>query len=170
MENSKLHKIAVVGFGNILMGDEGVGVHVIKELQNPSTFYRLPSTVELIDGGTASFDVILSLKNVDKLIIIDAIKNGGISGEIYKFQNFQISKFGNLEIEKLSLHDINIIDALKIAGKVGQLPKEIIFIGIEPKEILPKLELSEEVKNKIPEVIKMVMSEINHDCLTAKAN
>ncbi|MDO8734344.1 MAG: HyaD/HybD family hydrogenase maturation endopeptidase [Elusimicrobiota bacterium] len=162
MENSRRLKIAVVGFGNILMGDEGIGVHVVKELQNPSTVYRLPSTVELIDGGTSALDVILSLKDIEKLVVIDAVKNGGIPGEIYKFHNFtpDFHRGQNSEMQKTSLHDLNLVDALKIAEKLGAVPKEIVLIGVEPKEIEPKMELSEEIRNKIPEIIKTVLCEV----------
>jgi len=157
LENSRRLKIAVAGFGNILMGDEGVGVHIINEL---SKVKSQKSNVELIDGGTNALDIILSLKDMDKLVVIDAMKNGGKPGNIYKFPNFQISKFPNLEIVKSSLHELSIIDSLKIAEKLGTIPKEIVFIGVEPKEIEPKMELSEELKNKISEIIKTVLCEV----------
>ena len=163
MENSRRPKIAVVGFGNILMGDEGVGVHVINEL---SKVQCPKSNVQLIDGGTSALDVILSLKDIDKLVVVDAVKNGGIPGEIYKFHNFTIpyedkfSQFHNSEMQKTSLHDLNLVDALKIAEKLGAIPKEIVFIGVEPKEIAPKIGLSEELKIKIPEIIKTVLCEV----------
>ncbi|MBI5573918.1 MAG: hydrogenase maturation protease [Elusimicrobia bacterium] len=157
MENTEHCKIAVVGFGNILMGDEGIGVHIIKEL---SEVQCPKSNVQFIDGGTSALDVILSLRDVDKLIIVDAVKNGGVHGDIYKFHNFTISQFRNSEMQKTSLHDLNIIDALKIAEKVGTIPKEIVFIGVEPKEIEPKIGLSEEIRNKIPEIIKTILCEV----------
>ncbi|MBU2567999.1 MAG: hydrogenase maturation protease, partial [Elusimicrobia bacterium] len=89
MENSGRPKIAVVGFGNILMGDEGVGVYIIEELQKNYSPLATRNPLEFIDGGTAAVDVLLSLKDVDKLIIIDAVKNGGIPGDIYKFHPHQ---------------------------------------------------------------------------------
>ncbi|MFA5778520.1 MAG: hydrogenase maturation protease [Elusimicrobiota bacterium] len=169
MENSRRPKIAVVGFGNILMGDEGVGVHIVKMMQDAR--YK-KQDVEFIDGGTSALDIILSLKDIDKLVVIDAVKNGGIPGEIYKFHNplrgqvFTIpyedkfSQFHNSEMQKTSLHDLNLVDALKIAEKLGAIPKEIVFIGVEPKEIAPKIGLSEELKIKIPEIIKTVLCEV----------
>ncbi|PIU83034.1 MAG: hydrogenase maturation protease [Elusimicrobia bacterium CG06_land_8_20_14_3_00_38_11] len=165
MENSRRPKTAVVGFGNILMGDEGVGIHVVKELQMQNAKCKIRD-VEFIDGGTSALDIILSLKDIDKLVVIDAVKNGGIPGEIYKFHNFTIpcedkfSQFQNSGMQKTSLHDLNLVDALKIAEKLGTLPKEIVFIGVEPKEIEPKMGLSEELKTKIPEIIKTVLCEV----------
>ena len=172
MENSEHCKTAVVGFGNILMGDEGVGVYIIEELQKNYSPLTTCHSLEFIDGGTAAVDVLLSLKDVDKLIIVDAVKNGGIPGEIYRFHNplrgqvFTIpyedkfSQFRNSEMQKTSLHDLNLVDALKIAEKLGTLPKEIVFIGVEPKEIEPRMGLSEELGNKIPEIIKTVLCEV----------
>ncbi|MFH1541005.1 MAG: HyaD/HybD family hydrogenase maturation endopeptidase [Elusimicrobiota bacterium] len=166
MENLKRPKIAVVGFGNILMGDEGIGVHVIHELQKNYTSYPTSYTIELIDGGTSALDVILSLKDIDKLIIIDAIKNGSNPGDIYKFHLSQVNTVsqschdGIRGIQKSSLHDLNLIDALKIVEKLGTLPKEVIFIGVEPKKIEPNIELSEELKIKIPEITKTILYEV----------
>lgn len=169
MEDSKRHKIAVIGLGNILMGDEGVGVRIIHELQK--NHFLLPASylLELIDGGTAAFDVILSLDSVDKLIIIDAVKNGGKPGEIYRFGNLS-ALLCQTDEKSLSLHDVNLIDALKMADKLKKLPRETVLIGIEPKEIKLDMELSEDIKSKIPEIIKIVLSEVQNDCFTAKAN
>lgn len=170
MENSRQLKIAVVGFGNILMADDGVGVHVIYALQDPSIARRLPPTVEFIDGGTNALDVIMSLDDVDKLVIVDAVKTGGSPGEIHRFDNFTAVSLQNTRIENLSLHDVNLIDALKIAGKINRLPEKIILMGIEPKEIKLSMELSEEVKNKMHGIIKIVLSEVSDACFTAKTN
>lgn len=159
MENSEHCKTAVIGFGNILMGDEGIGVHIVKKLQMGNARYKMQN-VEFIDGGTSALDVLLLLKDIDKLVIIDAVKNGGQPGSIYKFQNSMILEFQSNKMQETSLHDLNLVDALKIADKLGTIPKEIVFIGVEPKEIEPKMELSEKIRNKIPEIIKTVLCEV----------
>ncbi|MBN1383636.1 MAG: HyaD/HybD family hydrogenase maturation endopeptidase [Elusimicrobia bacterium] len=160
-------KTAVVGFGNILMGDEGIGVHVVQELQkNYSAHVKIDSnttkhSIEFIDGGTAALDVLMSIGSVDKLIIIDTIKKGGRPGDIYRFHSKLVEKiFDRLEKNNTSLHDLGVIEALKIAEAIEQIPREIVFIGIEPKDIKPKMELSAAVKKEIPKIMKVILAEL----------
>ena len=82
-----MKRIAVVGVGNILMGDEGIGVKVVEELRKE----RLPEGVELFDGGTAFHVLVDDLIDFDKLIIVDAVLGGESPGTIYRFE------FGELE-------------------------------------------------------------------------
>ncbi|MDI6785725.1 MAG: HyaD/HybD family hydrogenase maturation endopeptidase [bacterium] len=147
-------KIVIVGIGNILLTDEGIGVHVISELKKE----EIPSYIEIIDAGTATIDLIDSICDVDKLILIDAVKGGGKAGSIYKFDP------SDIEFEKevvSSLHQVGLIEVLNIAQKLGRRPKDVVVIGVEPKEIRWGLELSKEIKEKIPEIIKLVLKEVN---------
>lgn len=150
------------------MGDEGIGVHIVQELQKNyypqtvKTHNNAPRhSIEFIDGGTAAIDVLLSVGNVDKLIIIDAVQKGGKPGDVYSFHsNFVEKMFSKLEKNNTSLHDLGVIEALRISEAVDRLPKEIVFIGIEPKEIEPKMELSSAVKKEIPKIMKVILSEL----------
>ncbi|RKY35126.1 MAG: Ni,Fe-hydrogenase maturation factor, partial [Candidatus Duberdicusella sinuisediminis] len=72
-------KIIILGLGNLLYKDEGIGIHLIRELEK----MKLPPNLELIDGGVGSLDILLSLENIDKLIIIDALKGGGAPATVY---------------------------------------------------------------------------------------
>lgn len=167
MTNPNQDKIIVVGFGNILMGDEGIGVHVVQELQkNYSSRVKIHGnaagrSVEFIDGGTAAFDMLLSSGNIDKLIIIDAVKKGGKPGDVYKFHSKLFEKiFNKLAKEDVSLNDLDVIETLRISEAIEQIPKEIVFIGIEPKEVKPKMELSAAVKKEVPKIMKIILSEL----------
>ncbi|GAH50651.1 unnamed protein product, partial [marine sediment metagenome] len=97
-------KIVILGLGNILLKDEGVGVHIAREVAGKD----LPENVEIIDGGTASLDVLMSMKDVDKLIIIDALKGGEEPGSIYRLSREDLS--GRTK-NPVSLHQINLLDA-----------------------------------------------------------
>lgn len=158
-------KTAVVGFGNILMGDEGVGVHIIHELQKK--YLGVPDNLEFIDGGTSALDVVLSLNNVDKLVIVDAMQGNKKPGDTYEFNYSDVNKLFQSDSE-ISLHDLNIFESLKIAEKTKILPEKIIFIGIEPKEIVPKIELSKELKEKINNIIEIILGEVNNDSIKSK--
>ena len=152
MEESKV-RFAVVGVGNLLLKDEGIGVHIAHALQQ----IDIPYNVKIIDGGT-SLDLPDCLENVDKLIIIDAVKTGGQPGTIYRFHPYDM----DIESEGIiSLHELGLAQSLKMMRLMGNEPKETVIIGIEPKEINWGTELSAELQQKIPEIINIVLGEIS---------
>ena len=158
----KIGRVLVLGLGNLLLKDEGVGCHIAAELQKRD----LPAKVEVIDGGTAGLDVLLSQGGLDKLVVVDAIRFGKKAGTIYKlsFRDKEKDKLGRVfgpdSSSRISLHQLGLIDALAAAEKLNCLPKEIVIIGVEPKEISHGLELTDQVKQKIPEIVHTVLEEI----------
>ena len=148
-------RTVVIGVGNLLMKDEGIGIHIIRALQG----IDLPLDVELVDGGTSP-DLIAYTGDGDKIIIIDAAKAGDEPGSIYLF------KPEDLATERVilaSAHELGVAENLKLAELAGNEPRETIIIGIEPKEIDWGTELSPELKKRIPEIIKVVRREIDKD-------
>lgn len=144
--------IAVVGIGNILLKDEGVGCHVAHALEE----VPLPD-VKVIDGGTFP-NVMESIEDADKLIVVDAVEGGGIPGEVYRFQ------LDDVTLERkafLSLHDISLIDNLLLMRGLYNIG-EITIIGVEPKEIEWGLELSPEVREKLPQVVEIILAELDN--------
>jgi len=145
--------VLVLGVGNILMGDEGIGVRVIESLKES----RLPDGVELFDGGTASLELLSAFSNRKKLIVVDAIKGGQESGAVYRFN------FEDLTYQRefaTSLHQLGIIDTLSQARILGCLPEEVIIIGVEPARITPGLELSPEMTAVMPKVKEAILKEL----------
>jgi len=145
-------EILILGVGNLLLKDEGVGVHVVKRLED----INLPSYVEVLDGGTLGLDLLFYIEGRKKVIVIDAVKAGGSPGTIYRFADSDIEAKANISF---SAHHIDFMDVLKTAHFLGRNP-EITFIGIEPKNISEGLKLSPEIEGKIPKVIDLVMREI----------
>ena len=146
-------KTIVLGIGNLLLRDEGVGIHAVRQLQKRP----LPQDVEVVDAGTASWYITPYLKDSEKLIVIDAVKNGGKPGTIYRL-GFDGSAIQSLPpLDSISLHQIDFFQSL-IGLKNG--PKEIIIFGIEPKEISWGMELSREVDEKISELIELAWKEL----------
>ena len=160
--NGKNSRVLVLGLGNILLKDEGIGVHVAAELQKQG----LPANVEVIDGGTAGLDILLLQEGLDKLVVLDAVRFGKEPGTIYKLRLSAGEKdklariFGPDNESKISLHQVGLIDALAAAEKLSCAPREIVIIGIEPKEITHGLDLTEQVKQKIPKIVNTVLEEI----------
>ncbi len=145
-------KIVILGVGNILLRDEGIGVRVIQEMEKMD----LPNDIELIDGGTAGFDLLYPVQEADKLIVVDAIEADSEPGDIFKFTPRDVKLKSK---EKVSLHEIEILEVLKMAEHLGKCPETVIF-GIQPKEINLGLELTSELQEKIPRIIELVLEEI----------
>jgi len=142
----------VMGIGNVLLKDEGIGCHVVQALGEVDL-----SDVEIIDGGTSS-DVLQLSEGADKLIIVDAVKGGGMPGQIYRFHIEDVT----LEHKPLlSLHDISLIDSLKLMQLWHKID-EAVIIGIEPKDIGWGLELSPELRERIPRIIDAILAELNN--------
>jgi hydrogenase maturation protease len=155
-------RIVVLGVGNLLLKDEGIGVHVIQGLQKQN----LATAVEIIDGGTSSLDVLFLQEGRYKLVVVDAMTAGKKPGTIHKtrFRANQMDRlteiFSTNKRETLSLHQVGLADALLVARRIGCGPDEVTIIGVEPNEIEGGLELTEPVKEKIPQIINSVLEEI----------
>ncbi len=137
--------------GNLIYRDEGVGVHVIEEMKK----MELPHHVELLDIGTSTMDLIAYLDGVKKLIVIDAMRAGGIPGTLYRCSPEDLLP---KEEGPVSLHEIGLLETLAMAKKKG-LEIDTVVIGVEPKVFEWGIELSEEVKKKVPAVIEAVLKE-----------
>ena len=142
----------VLGIGNVLLKDEGIGCHVVHALEGIS----LPD-VQIIDGGTCP-DIVQLLEDTDKLVIVDAVKGGGMPGQIYRFHLEDVT----LEQKPfLSLHDMGLVDNL-ILSKLRHSIGETVIIGVEPREIEWGLELSPELRDKIPQIIDAILAELSN--------
>lgn len=146
-------RVTVLGIGNLLLRDEGVGVHLIQRLTE-----RVHSpNVSLIDGGTTPDVLSLVDSNVDKLIIVDAAVVGDQPGTIYRFQ---VDDLDSAAPAPVSLHEIGVVDSLKLMKAFGNRPKAVTILGIEPKVIDYGLELSPELEQTMPRLIELVLEEI----------
>ncbi len=146
-----MDKILIVGIGNLLCRDEGIGVHVIQEMKN----MKLPDHIDLLDMGTSTMDLISYLEGVKKLIAIDAMKAGGTPGTIYKCRPEDLLPKNEGPI---SLHEIGLLETLTMAKKMGR-EIDTVIIGVEPKVIEWGMELTEEVEAKIPMIIEAILKE-----------
>jgi len=145
--------ILIMGVGNILLSDEGVGVHVIRALSK----MKLPDNVELLDGGTASMSFLDNLSNREKVIIIDAVKGNDKPGTLYRFTPSDISVRKEMVT---SLHQIGILDSLTMSQFLENTPQNVVIFGIEPKELDWGMNLSPEISAVVPRVIKLIFEEL----------
>jgi len=145
--------ILVMGVGNILLSDEGVGVRVIEAMRS----IKLPDSVEILDVGTGALDIIDIIANREKVIIIDAVRGGGGPGAVYRFTPNDIAIQSPTPI---SVHQFDIPGTLNMAELVGCMPQQVVIFGIEPKIVDWGLELSPEVAAVIPRAIELITSEL----------
>ena len=145
--------VLILGVGNILLSDDGVGVCCIEAMRGMT----LPDNVELVDGGTASMDLLDDFVNREKVIIVDAVKGGGEPGAVYRFSPADIEARRHM---LGSVHEIGLLEGLTMAEHLGGTSQNVTIYGIEPKELGWGLELSPEVAAAVPRVIELVLSEL----------
>jgi hydrogenase maturation protease len=150
---AKQPKIVVVGLGNLLLRDEGVGIHLVRALDKGDLGY---SNVDIIDGGTSS-DIVSLVEGADRLIIIDTVKGGDKPGTIYRFG---IDGVNSHSATRLCVHQLDIVDNLRLLELIGGGPKTTVIIGIGPETVDLGLELSWRVKNKMAEMASLVRKEM----------
>ena len=154
----------ILGAGNELMKDEGVGVHLVRILQNEP---RLPTlNVITMDIGTSP-DFAHLIEGVQKLIIVDAVKGGCEPGTIYRFTHDQIESEFALTT---SLHQVGLLENLRMMELTGSEPDETVVIGIEPAEVGLGLELSHELEHQMPKLVRTVLQEIGSSTGTVEIN
>ena len=146
-------KTVILGVGNLLLSDEGVGVHVINKMMD----LHFPPDIELIEGGVDGLRLMNLVVGVDRLIVIDAVKGGGSPGSIYKFKPEEFAAY--TDTSKLSVHQVGILEVIHLSGLVGKLP-ETTIIGVEPKSVEIGMELTPEIQSKVPRIIELVLDEL----------
>jgi len=151
-EKKQLKKTLILGLGNILLQDEGLGVHALHEMEK----MKWPENIELLDGGTGGF-VLLSLFNeYEQFIIIDATLSNDPPGTIKIIK----PKFAKDFPRSLSTHDLGLKDLIESAQLLGKMPKiYLIIVNINPKQEM-SIELTTDTKKTIPTIIKAVQEVI----------
>ena len=146
--------VLVVGIGNILLRDEGVGVYVVGEMAKR----ELPENIELLDGGTSGVDLIEHLAHRPKVIVVDSVKMEDVTpGTVYRFSMDELVR---QRTDSLSLHELGILESLHMAYQLGCGPGEVVLFGIVPKTLRPPaMELSPELLAIMPKVIDLVLEE-----------
>lgn len=141
--------------GNELLKDEGIGVHVARELAAQATNFQM----EIIEAGTVP-DCWQGDEPVGRLVVIDAVYGGGEPGTIYKFSPEDVDFENSL---LTSIHQLSVLDSLKMSEITGCKPEKTVIIGVEPKEVAWGTELSEELRGRIPDIVKIVLKEVAPD-------
>jgi hydrogenase maturation protease len=147
-------KILVLGIGNVLLMDEGVGVRAVNELERQ---YRFSREVELLDGGTAGIELIRHISGRDHLILIDVMKSGKPPGTVSRVEGEDVpAVFRN----RISPHQLGLSDLLAAAMLTDELPKNIVLFGVEPADLSQGLDLSDAVETSLDKLLHAVCEEL----------
>ena len=155
---NKVIKTLVLGLGNTIMGDEGVGVHVVRALEQ----HTLPAGVECLDGGTGGFVLLEPLQNADRIVLIDAAADGNAIGTVTR----TTPKFSRDYPPTLTAHDIGVkdlLDAFYIQG--GNRDVILYAITIDPLQAI-SMDLSPECKKAADQAVEMIEAELNETAAT----
>ncbi len=145
----------ILGIGNVLLTDEGVGVRALNELQRRYTF---SDDVELLDGGTSGIELLRHIQDHDNLIIIDCMTYDKPPGTVYRVENDDVPAVFRTRI---SPHQLGLSDLLASAMLTGKTPENMVLFGVEPESVDIGLELTETVEKVLPKLIKAVVGEVS---------
>lgn len=145
--------ILILAVGNILRGDDGFADAVLQALEQEN----LPADVELFDAGTSIIDFMDLFHDRELLVVIDAVRGGQAAGSLYRFSPHQIEA-GELPMN--SLHQVGLIETLKLGELVDCRPQETVVIGVQPEATDLGIGLSQPVEAAVPKAVRLVVKEI----------
>ncbi len=145
-------RVAVIGIGNTLMGDDGAGVEVLAMLKG-----RVPEGVDIVELGTGGINLVHVMAGYDSVVIIDAGDFGGWPGEIRAFEPDDVQ---SVKTVGYSLHDWDIFTSIGISKKTGDCPGKIRIVAIQPENLKMGEGLSETVKSKLQELADTVLQSL----------
>jgi len=147
--------LLVIGIGNPLLSDDGVGLQLLEKIEN-----RIDNElVEFIDGGTQGIALLGRLENRQAIIFLDAVSLDAKPGTVHYLSKDEVLSIDN---KQTTAHEGNATQILKTALLTGDLPENIFVIGIEPEKLKTEIGLSETVSNALPETIKLIENTIHN--------
>jgi len=153
------HRIVVLGIGNILNSDEGVGVHAVRRMQADAPPMQ---GIEVLDGGTLGLSLLPWVEAATHLLVLDAVDAKASPGDVVELSREQIPLFTGL---KLSQHQVTFQEVLCMALVRGKLPDHIHLVGIQPRSMAIGIDLSPVVLLALPQMIDRAWSIIRRWCL-----
>lgn len=148
-------KVLILGAGNLLLSDEGFGVHAVRFLERR---YALPACVELVDAGTLGIMVTHAVEGADLVYILDAVAAEGEPGALLRYDkaDFMLNRVP----VKLSPHQAGVQEMLLVSELRGRCPQEIVLLGVIPASLAPGSELSPRLQARLPEVAEALVQEL----------
>jgi hydrogenase maturation protease len=146
----------VLGLGNPLMSDEGIGVYLIRQLSEHQD--EFPS-VEFIDAGTGGMNILHLIANRKRAVIIDCVKMGKKPGTIKRFEPADVKTVKKMT--HFSLHEADILRIIDLSKQLGEYPNHIVIFGIEPESLELGQKLSKTLAGRIDAYLADIRSELS---------
>jgi hydrogenase maturation protease len=148
-------RVLILGLGNPLLGDEGIGLRAVEELKG----LELPDGVTVAEGGTTGLGLVSLMEGYQRVIVVDAADMGHPPGRVVRFTPSE-AQLKTAEAP-LSLHQIGLGEALALADALEVAPAELVIIGVQPRRVEMGAGLSSEVEGAIPQIIRIILDELN---------
>ncbi|HJQ65983.1 MAG TPA: HyaD/HybD family hydrogenase maturation endopeptidase [Gemmatimonadales bacterium] len=143
-------RTAVIGVGNALMSDDGLGLVALETLRAE---WDVPATVELVDGGTWGLNLLPVIEAADQVLLIDAIDRGAVPGSLHVLERDHVPRYLST---KLSPHQVDLRDVFALAELRGTLPRELVALGLQPARIEMSCTLSDPVQARMGDLVVAV--------------
>lgn len=143
--------LVVLGIGNMLLGDDGVGVHVLRALLAEQDA-GLPPDTDLVDGGTGGLSLLQIVRDTSALVLVDAVDVGAEPGSVHVLTGDDLYA----GLVRLSVHQLGASDLLSAARLIGGLPAQVVLVGVQPASLEPDVRLSPAVQAALPAAVDAV--------------
>jgi len=145
--------VAVLGLGNLVHSDDGVGVHAIHRLQTDA---RVPAGVVLLDGGTQGISLIPHISGFPRLLVIDAVDVGEAPGTVVRFEGRALDGLPG----KATVHQLGFADLMITMKLLGEAPDEVVVLGVQPVSTEWSAELTPRVRDAMPSLLDLVIAQL----------
>lgn len=150
-----MRRTLILGVGNLILTDDGVGIHAVRLLQESG---EIDSSIEIVDGGTCGLDLLQYLEGTDRLIILDAAKPNGSPGKISRITGDKVPAYLFI---KTSPHEIGLPELLFAAKLSNIYPREVVIYCVEAENLETSTELTSRVSAALPEFIARIKQEVS---------
>lgn len=146
--------ILVLGMGNILLEDEGLGIHALNQLRRD---FKLSTDIELLDGGTSGMALIDQISGRDHLLVLDAVQTGDPPGTLVKMAGDEVPAYFS---QKATLHQLGLSDVLAHLKLTGEQPGRVTVLGLVPESLEMSLELSDRIQSRLNSLVAAAAIEL----------
>nr|WP_321466347.1 HyaD/HybD family hydrogenase maturation endopeptidase [uncultured Desulfobulbus sp.] len=150
--------IGIMGLGNLLLGDEGFGIHCIQYLEEN---YHLPENVEVVDGGTGGILLAPFIEQFDELYVIDVVDVDDSPGSVHYFTDIDL-RSGGIQT-RMSPHQIGMLEILDICRIRGKVPQRVHFIAVVPECLDTGMELSPLLAERKKDVLEVLFQKLGEE-------
>jgi hydrogenase maturation protease len=146
--------VLVLGLGNVLLEDEGLGIHALNMLRQR---YAFPPEIEFLDGGTSGMALIDKISGRERLLVLDAVQTGDPPGTLVKLSDQDVPVYFGL---KVTFHQLGLADVLASLELSGERPGHVTVIGLVPNSLELSLDLSDPISSRLDDLIEAVVGEL----------